>query len=151
LADVSTRLANNGDLDAVAALFDGYRQFYGKPSDLDGAKTFVGARMGAGDSTIIVAEQDGEVAGFTQLYPSFTSVGMAPILILNDLFVASEHRGSGAAQALLSAATEHARKVGAVRLALSTQKDNATARRLYEKAGWALDEEYCTYNLRLAS
>ena len=104
MADVSTRLANNGDLDAVAALFDGYRQFYGKPSDLDGAKTFVGARMGAGDSTIIVAEQDGEVAGFTQLYPSFTSVGMAPILILNDLFVASEHRGSGAAQALLSAA-----------------------------------------------
>ena len=151
MADVSTRLANNGDLDAVAALFDGYRQFYGKPSDLDGAKTFVGARMGAGDSTIIVAEQDGEVAGFTQLYPSFTSVGMAPILILNDLFVASEHRGSGAAQALLSAATEHARNVGAVRLALSTQKDNATARRLYEKAGWALDEEYCTYNLRLAS
>ena len=151
MADVSTRLANNGDLDAVAALFDGYRQFYGKPSDLDGAKTFVGARMGAGDSTIIVAEQDGEVAGFTQLYPSFTSVGMAPILILNDLFVASEHRGSGAAQALLSAATKHARKVGAVRLALSTQKDNATARRLYEKAGWALDEEYCTYNLRLAS
>ena len=151
MADVSTRLANNGDLDAVAALFDGYRQFYGKPSDLDGAKTFVGARMGAGDSTIIVAEQDGEVAGFTQLYPSFTSVGMAPILILNDLFVASEHRGSGAAQALLSAATEHARNVGAVRLALSTQKDNAAARRLYEKAGWALDEEYCTYNLRLAS
>ena len=151
MPQVSTRLASRGDLDAIAALFDGYRQFYGKPSDLDGAKTFVGARMGAGDSTIIVAEQDGEVAGFTQLYPSFTSVGMAPILILNDLFVASEHRGSGAAQALLSAATEHARNVGAVRLALSTQKDNAAARRLYEKAGWALDEEYCTYNLRLAS
>jgi GNAT superfamily N-acetyltransferase len=151
LADVSTRLANGGDLDAVAALFDGYRQFYGKRSDLDGAKTFIGARMGAGDSTIIIAEQDGEAAGFTQLYPSFTSVGMAPIVILNDLFVVSEHRGSGAAQALLTAATDHARKIGAVRLALSTQKDNVTARRLYEKAGWALDEEYCTYNLRLAS
>jgi GNAT superfamily N-acetyltransferase len=151
LADVSTRLANGGDLDAVAALFDGYRQFYGKRSDLDGAKTFIGARMGAGDSTIIIAEQDGEAAGFTQLYPSFTSVGMAAILILNDLFVVSEHRGSGAAQALLTAATDHARKIGAVRLALSTQKDNVTARRLYEKAGWALDEEYCTYNLRLAS
>jgi GNAT superfamily N-acetyltransferase len=151
LADVSTRLATSGDLDAVAALFDGYRQFYGKRSDLDGAKTFIGARMGAGDSTIIIAEQDGEAAGFTQLYPSFTSVGMAPIVILNDLFVVSEHRGSGAAQALLTAATDHARKIGAVRLALSTQKDNVTARRLYEKAGWALDEEYCTYNLRLAS
>ena len=151
MADVSTRLANGGDLDAVAALFDGYRQFYGKRSDLDGAKTFIGARMGAGDSTIIIAEQDGEAAGFTQLYPSFTSVGMAPIVILNDLFVVSEHRGAGAAQALLAAATDHARKIGAVRLALSTQKDNVTARRLYEKAGWALDEEYCTYNLRLAS
>ena len=151
MADVSTRLANSGDLDAVAALFDGYRQFYGKPSDLDGARSFLGARLNAGDSAILVAEQDGEIVGFTQLYPSFTSVGMAPIMILNDLFVSSEHRGSGAARALLGAATEHARKVGAVRLALSTQKDNLTARRLYEKAGWALDEQFCTYNLRLAS
>ena len=151
MPQVSTRLASRGDLDAIAALFDGYRQFYGKPSDLDGARSFLGARLNAGDSAILVAEQDGEIVGFTQLYPSFTSVGMAPILILNDLFVASEHRGSGAAQALLSAATEHARKVGAVRLALSTQKDNLTARRLYEKAGWALDEQFCTYNLRLAS
>ena len=150
MAQVSTRLANTGDLEAVAALFDGYRVFYGKPSDTDGAKAFLGARMCAGDSTIIVAEQDGGIIGFTQLYPSFTSVGMAPILILNDLFVAAEHRGSGAAQALLTAATGHAHEAGAVRLALNTQKDNATARRLYEKAGWALDEEYCTYNLRLA-
>jgi len=51
----------------------------------------------------------------------------------------------------LAAATGRAHEAGAVRLALSTQKDNATARRLYEKAGWALDEQYCTYNLRLAS
>ena len=151
MPQVSTRLASRGDLDAIAALFDGYRQFYGKPSDLDGARSFLGARLNAGDSAILVAEQDGEIVGFTQLYPSFTSVGMAPIMILNDLFVSSEHRGSGAAQALLSAATEHARKVRAVRLALSTQKDNLTARRLYEKAGWALDEQFCTYNLRLAS
>ena len=151
MPQLSARLANSGDLDAVAALFDGYRQFYGKASDLDGAKAFLGARMSAGDSTIIVAEQDGKIIGFTQLYPSFTSVGMAPILILNDLFVAAEHRGSGAAQALLTAATGHARQLGAVRLALSTQKANATARRLYEKAGWALDEQFCTYNLRLAS
>ena len=149
MREISTRLANGGDLDAVARLFDGYRQFYGKTSNVEGAEAFLGARIAASDSTIIVAEQAGDVVGFTQLYPSFTSVGMARIFILNDVFVASESRGTGAGRALLDAAAHYAREAGAVRLTLTTQVTNARAQSVYEANGWVRDDQFYTYNLSL--
>jgi GNAT superfamily N-acetyltransferase len=149
LPQVTTRLAKEGDVDAVAALFDGYRQFYGQAPDLAGSKVFIAERMGRGDSVVIVAEDGGEPIGFAQLYPSFTSVRMSRIFILNDLFVAPAHRGTGGGRALLEAAADWARQSGAVRLTLTTQKENSAAKRAYERAGWARDEEFDTYNLRL--
>jgi GNAT superfamily N-acetyltransferase len=149
VAAVETRLANIDDLQAVAALFDGYRQFYGKRSDLIGATSFIAERMDRGESVIIVAELEGQLAGFAQLYPSFTSVGMDRIMILNDLFVAPDRRGRGVARALLEAATDWSRRLGAIRMTLSTQKGNVAAQQVYENAGWARDEAYFTYKLEL--
>lgn len=148
---VSARLANEGDLDPVATLFDSYRQFYGQSADLSGARTFIGERLKAGDSDILVAEVGSEIIGFAQLYPSFTSVGMARIYILNDLFVAHDARGTGAGRALLDAAAEHGRNTGAVRLALTTQTTNLRAQSVYEANGWVRDDQFYTYNLRLAA
>ena len=65
------------DLDALASLFDDYRQFYGQPSDLAAARAFLQARFEHGESTIFCAKTDGQAVGFTQLYPSFSSVSMA--------------------------------------------------------------------------
>jgi GNAT superfamily N-acetyltransferase len=151
LAETATRLAKEEDLDAVAALFDAYRQFYGRERDLHGATGFIAERMGRGESVIIVAEEAGEVVGFAQLYPSFTSVGMDRIMILNDLFVAPEARGTGAGRALLDASADWARRVGAARLTLTTQKTNERAQSVYEANGWARDTEFLTYNLRLSA
>ena len=146
---VETRLAGRRDADAVAVLFDGYRQFYGQPADLPAARGFIGERLDAGDSAVILAERDGEAIGFTQLYPSFTSIGMAPTFVLNDLFVAREHRGAGAGRALLDAAAAHARGAGAVRLTLSTQSGNLRAQAVYEAGGWVRDDQFHVYNLKL--
>jgi len=151
VAAVRTRRAEPGDADAVAALFDGYRTFYGQPSDLDGARRFIGARLAAGDSTVLLAEADGEVIGFAQLYPSFTSVGMTRIWVLNDLFVAPAHRGIGAGRTLLEAAAAFGCESGARRLTLSTQVTNTPAQAAYEAGGWVRDHEYYVYNLQLTS
>lgn len=35
-------------VDLVAPLFDAYRQFYGQPPDLDGARRFLAERLGRG-------------------------------------------------------------------------------------------------------
>jgi len=151
VAAVRIRRAHPSDAAAVALLFDGYRQFYGQGSDLDGAGRFIAERLDAGESTVLLAEAGGEAIGFAQLYPSFTSVGMGRIWVLNDLFVAPAHRGTGAGRALLEAAAAFGRETGARRLTLSTQVTNATAQAAYEAGGWVRDCEFYVYNLQLTS
>jgi GNAT superfamily N-acetyltransferase len=74
---------------------------------------------------------------------------MARIFILNDLFVASEARGRGVGSALLHAAAGYGRSAGALRLVLSTEVTNTTARSVYEKLGWTRDTVFCVYQLTL--
>jgi len=87
LRPVVVRQAGPADLEAIVPLFDGYRQFYGQPSELDRVRAFLKERLARGDAVLLIAEADGRALGFTQLYPSFSSVSMAPIFGLNDLFV----------------------------------------------------------------
>jgi GNAT superfamily N-acetyltransferase len=145
----TVRQATIEDLEALVPLFDAYRQFYRQPADPEGARSFLNARLQHGQSTVFLAVADARAAGFTQLYPSFSSASMAPILILNDLFVDPAYRRCGIAAALLRAAAEHGRATGAVRLTLSTELTNATAQALYEQTGWQRDASFCTYHLTL--
>jgi ribosomal protein S18 acetylase RimI-like enzyme len=130
----------------LAALFDGYRVFYEQASDLAAARAFVSERLSRGDSHIIGAEIDGKLAGFTQLYPSFSSVRMRRTWVLNDLYVAPAARRRGVAQALMRSALRHAIETGAAYLTLETARDNTPAQALYVAEGWTLDDEYCHFN-----
>ncbi len=147
---ISVRRAKLDDLPALAPLFDAYRGFYGKPSDLPLAARFLRERLERGQSAVFLAgDEDGRAAGFVQLYPSFTSVGAAPVQILNDLFVDPKARGKGVGRALVDAAEDFARQSGAVRLSLSTGVGNAEAQALYRAQGWIRDERFCTFEKQL--
>ncbi|MUV13918.1 GNAT family N-acetyltransferase [Noviluteimonas gilva] len=137
--DTLLRRATLDDLDAVAPLFDAYRQFYSQPSDVQRARDYLHERMTLGESVVLLAQRDGEVVGFTQLYPIFSSVRTARTWLLNDLFVAEGARRFGVARALLDAAAAFAREQGAAGLMLETMTDNAPARALYRAAGWHED------------
>ena len=142
---ISISRAGPADLDALAALFDGYRQFYGQPADSDGARQFLRERLQAADSVILVAEKEKRLVGLVQLYPSFSSVSMKRLWILNDLFVAPAHRRAGVARALMTAAEDFARATVTKGLLLATQKTNAPAKSLYEARGWKLDDQFDHY------
>jgi len=129
----------------VAPLFDAYRQFYGQPPDLDGARRFLAERLGRAESVVYAVVEGGRALGFTQLYPSFSSVSLRPIWILNDLFVAGDARRRGVGARLLQVARDHAMKAGAVRLALSTAVTNTEAQALYERNGWRRDTAFLHY------
>jgi len=144
------RPATLDDLDALAPLFDAYRRFYGQPGDVGLAAAFLHERLERGESTILVAEGGGELLGFCQLYPTWCSVAAARILVLYDLFVDPDARGAGLGRGLLRAARDAGRAAGAVRLELSTARDNAPARALYESEGWRRDDVYLVYALALA-
>jgi GNAT superfamily N-acetyltransferase len=151
MTSITIRQAVLADLDAVVTLFDGYRQFYGQPSDGVAARAFLQARFEHGQSVVLLAESQGQAVGFTQLYPSFSSVSMARVFVLNDLFVSPTARRLGVGEALLTAAADHARQFGAVRLSLTTDVQNLPAQALYESMGWARDQKYLAYHLSLNS
>ncbi len=140
---VKTIRAGLEHLDVLTGLFDAYRQFYGQPPNLPGARAFLEARLRGRESVVLLAVPDdapGTGVGFVQLFPSFSSVSMKPIWILNDLFVAPQARRAGVARSLLEAACELARSTGAFRLRLSTAKDNEAAKALYLASGYRMVE-----------
>ncbi|MEM9100909.1 MAG: GNAT family N-acetyltransferase [Pseudomonadota bacterium] len=141
--------ATTNNLDQLTHLFDLYRQFYGQDSDILNAKQFLSKRLAQQESKIFIAELDGSSVGFVQLYPSFSSVSMQKIWILNDLFVVEQARKQGVANALMEKAKDLATETLAVRLELSTQQDNRKAQALYEKLGYVKDNEYYHYSLSL--
>jgi ribosomal protein S18 acetylase RimI-like enzyme len=136
-------------VDFVAPLFDAYRQFYGQSPDLEGARRFLFERLQRGESVILAVIEGENALGFTQLYPSFSSVSMKPIWILNDLFVVEEARRRGVGARLLMAARNHAVQTGAVRLVLSTAVENVTAQALYERQGWQKDSGFSHFKFEL--
>lgn len=142
---IEIRRATSDDLRELTPLFDGYRRFYGNASDIEGARRFLAARLAASESVVFVAVRAGDLVGFTQLYPSFSSGAMKRLWILNDLFVAPAARRNGIGGALMDAAESFARDSGARGLVLATQKTNATAKALYESRGWKLDADFDHY------
>jgi len=147
---MTIRKAAPADAPRVAPLFDQYRQFYREAADPAGCLDYISRRLERGESIIYLAESaSAEVMGFTQLYPSFCSVAMGPLVYLYDLYVAPAFRRRGVAEALMMAAREHALGLGAVRISLETQQVNLGAQALYEKLGYRRDEEFHSYHLAL--
>ncbi len=147
---ITTRLATLADLDAVAALFDAYRQFYEQPADLGLARRFIEARLQRDESVVIVAcNSDQVIVGICQLYPTFCSVEAKPVYVLYDLYVDASARRTGAGSALLRAAEQLARERGMARMELSTARTNATAQSVYEKLGWVRNDAFFVYSKRI--
>ncbi len=138
------------DLDRLVPLFDAYRQFYGQPSDLAVARQFLHDRLSRHEAVVLIAEDiRGDMIGFVQLFPTFSSVLAAPTHILHDLFVVPLARRRGVATRLMKAAVETARAAGVARLELATAIANVPAQRLYESLGWERDKEFYVYGLSL--
>lgn len=141
------REATINDLNQLALLFDLYRQFYQQESNIALASDFLRKRLENKESKIFVASsvKENTIAGFVQLYPTFSSIGLKNTWILNDLFVSPHHRGEGWGEKLIKQAINFSESTGARSLMLQTGKSNVAAQRLYERLGWAKDEKYFTY------
>lgn len=141
------RKALLSDLEPLAELFNGYRVFYEKESDIDGAKQFLKERITNNESEIFVCEvAEGKLAGFTQLYPIFSSTQMKRVWLLNDLFVNPDFRGNGISVGLIDCAKQLARDTNAAGLSLETGKSNTIGNKLYPRTGFVLDVDHNFYS-----
>ena len=69
--------AGPADLDALAQLFDAYRQFYGQAPDIERSRKWLRERLRFGESMVLLARRGNALVGFVQLYPMFSSVRTA--------------------------------------------------------------------------
>src|SRR5437868_4723419 len=123
------RKATLTDLESLSLLFDAYRQFYRKLTDVEGAKNFLEERMKKEESVIFVAEEN-SLAGFAQLYPLFSSTRMKRMWLLNDLFVHPDWRGKGISKLLIEKCFELAKETKAAGVMLETEKTNIIGNQL---------------------
>jgi len=145
--------ANAKHSSLAASLFDAYRQFYKKKSDLKAARDFLKRRLTNRESVLFLAFWDGgrhaKPVGLVHLYPTFSSLTLRRQWILSDLFVIPEARREGVGEALMNRARQLAKETNADALLLETATDNFTAQKLYERLGYRRDQEFYRYTLTI--
>lgn len=146
MTKISVREAGLSDLAQLSGLFDQYRQFQGRPGDLAAARAFLQSRLANRESFVFIAENEGQAVGFAQLFPSFSSVSLKRVFILNDLFVSESARRTGVASQLLCALEAYAWSKDAARVTLNVARQNPTAQALYEARGWKQDAVFFMYH-----
>ncbi|WP_175621695.1 GNAT family N-acetyltransferase [Chryseobacterium schmidteae] len=141
----NTRRAKIQDLPQLAELFDQYRVFYHKESDIPAAENFLKQRIENKDSEIFVAESEGKLTGFVQLYPLFSSTRMKRYWLLNDLYVNKNYRGKGFSKKLIEEAKQLAKSTDASGVLLETGKSNDIGNQLYPSCGFEIYDEVNFY------
>ncbi|MGE6396450.1 GNAT family N-acetyltransferase [Chryseobacterium scophthalmum] len=141
----NTRKATIQDLPQLTELFDQYRVFYHKESDISAAENFLKQRIENKDSEIFVAESEGKLTGFVQLYPLFSSTRMKRYWLLNDLYVNKNYRGKGFSKKLIEEAKQLAKSTDASGILLETGKSNDIGNQLYPSCGFEIYDEVNFY------
>lgn len=140
------------DLESTAILFDLYRQFYEQQPNIQAATRFIAERLEKKDSIIYLAVdvKQSKAVGFVQLYPSFSSVSMKRLWILNDLFVLPDYRKKGVGKGLIQSGVTLCMATNAKGLMLETAVSNTSAQSLYEELGFKRSkDDFYTYYLEV--
>jgi GNAT superfamily N-acetyltransferase len=95
----------------------------------------------------LIAEHDGEVAGYALFYPTFSTFLAIQGIWLEDLFVRPAHRKAGIGRALLAAVAATLRARGGERLEWSALDWNELALDFYRGLGARQMEEWVTHRL----
>ena len=145
---VTIRPAAPADLPALGRLgallvgmhhdFDPARFIAGPPQTEQAYASFLGVQLAGPNVVVLVAERDGEVIGYTYAaveghdYMSLRG----PAGVLHDIVVDPALRGRGVGRMLLDATVAALEARGAPRVVLSTAERNASAQRLFARAGF---------------
>jgi GNAT superfamily N-acetyltransferase len=134
------------DLDALLPLMRAYCDFYDvSPSDealLAMSRALIADPEREGVQ--LLARSGGHAVGFATIFWSWATTSAERIGIMNDLYVAPEGRGTGAAEALIEACRAECATRGAGKLTWQTAPDNERAIKVYDRVG-ATREQWIDY------
>jgi ribosomal protein S18 acetylase RimI-like enzyme len=147
-APINIRRATPADIPAIGRLgallvrthhdLDPERFIAATPGTEKGYGSFLGTQLDEQNVIILVAERDGEVVGYTYAGVEGTDYMSlrGPAGVLYDIVVDPAHRKQGVGRMLLDATVEALKARGAPRVVLSTAERNASAQRLFDRAGF---------------
>ena len=107
-------------------------------------RTLFGERTAA---EVVIAELDGEPAGFALFFHNYSTFLARPGLYLEDLFVTPELRGRGIGRRLLAFLARTAVERGCGRFEWSVLDWNTPAIRFYEKLGATAMDEWTVFRM----
>jgi GNAT superfamily N-acetyltransferase len=138
------------DLGELLPLLRGYADFY-EVSPSDEALLELSCALIADPERegmlFLARDGEGRAIGFATVYWLWSTTSATRIGLMNDLFVAPEGRGSGAAEALIERCRAACRERGASKLTWQTAKDNARAQAVYDRIGGER-QEWLDYSLK---
>lgn len=137
-------------IDKCVNVVEEYREFCGfKPSPEETTGFFKNILTENEATTFIAISEEDEVMGFVNLYPSYSTLALSKIWILNDLGVSRDFKRIGVAQTLIRESIKFAKNTGAIRIELKTDKTNLNAQRLYSEIGFKIDQDNIYYRVPL--
>ncbi len=91
---------------------------------------------------ILLALQADRIVGVAVCFLGFSTFVARPLLNIHDLAVLGECRGQGIGGVLLQAVDARATELGCCRVTLEVVEDNSGAKRLYERTGFRMVQEF---------
>ena len=147
--ELQIKIAQPDDFEKIGEVFNLYRQFYEKESNIEACRNYIYERLINNEAQIFYIENEKECMGITQLYTTFDSLELSKKIILYDLYVRSEYRNKGIGRMLMNAAKSFAEKKGVTSIELSTSINNKNAQSLYESLEYQRDTEFYDYYLTI--
>jgi GNAT superfamily N-acetyltransferase len=135
--NVNVRPIEQDDYERWLPLWHGYNAFYGR-SGATALAPEITARTWSRffdayePVYALVAQADGELLGLAHYLLHRSTISIAPVCYLQDLFTVEAARGKGVGRALITDLYERAKAAGLRRVYWQTHETNTTAMRLYE-------------------
>lgn len=135
---IKVRALARDDFPGWKPLWDGYNAFYGRsgPTALaDEITRMTWSRFFDAYEPVhaLVAEAEGRLLGLVHYLFHRSTIQIAPICYLQDLFTVEAARGHGVGRVLIEAVYQRARDAGSPRVYWQTHETNHAAMRLYDK------------------
>ena len=92
---------------------------------------------------VLIAEAEGRVVGMCTGQLVISTAEGGPSLLVEDVVIATDHRGKGQGRELMAAMARWAGAQGAPRMQLLADRNNLPALHFYERLGWRTTALIC--------
>jgi GNAT superfamily N-acetyltransferase len=148
-AGLELRSATPADVPVIRELIEGLAEYEKLRAECHASDALLHASLfGARPyAEVVLAEREGQVAGFALFFHNFSTFLAKPGIYLEDLYVRPEHRGHGIGKALLVHLARLAVERDCGRLEWSVLDWNVDAIGFYEKLGARAQDEWTVYRV----